>query len=147
MAKKGLNDQQKRALLVIGIVAMIIIIGVIAVQVTRQEEAIVKVPKEEVPESVLPSPEVEEEGAVNILELLNPEYWSGGIGESINGTITAVDPDSGIVIFTADTDGKLYYTRITDMTDTYVGEAPASLADFKEGMPITVSYEPYYVEV
>lgn len=142
-----LNDQQKRALIGIGVVVMIIIIAVVVIQTTREEEAEINIPKQEVPAQAIPSQITQELGAKSALDYLNEsQYWSGDVGASINGTIVAVDPVNGIVIFESDEDGALYYTRITDLTDLYIGDAPATLSDFRVGMPITVMYEPYYVE-
>ena len=146
MAKSKLNEQQRKALIVSGVVVMILIIAVITIQSSRQEPGKVEIQREDLPLQAIPSEIARDQGAKSALDYLNTtKYWSGDVGASIDGTIAAVDPENGIVIFTAE-DGTLYYTRITDMTDLYVGDAMAALSDFQVGMPITVSYEPYYVD-
>lgn len=149
MVKKSkLSADQKRVLLGVGILAMVIIIALVVVQIAKPKSATVSIPKEEIPKSAIPSEISKQQNATNaFLGLLNNStYWSGDVGQSINGTIVAIDNTSKTIIFKGDLDGKLYYTRITDLTDTYIGNDLVSIEDFKVGMPITVEYEPLYID-
>lgn len=152
MANINIMDWSKQNIVIITTIALLIsAVGYIVYDKATGKGEVV-IPSDAAAKQLVMPPEPETQPANETLtaelDLAKSIFAQGQAGEEITGTVVFIDYSNGVVYFTETTTGELYYTIVdVELSELMIDGIPVTLAQFYEGMPLTVRWTDEPVEV